>query len=141
MTRKTRSSGTECGARVDELNAAVADLNLYDILEPCYHGAHALGLGGRREWPLGGAVAQGAAVRNWAHLGLGEHPPCLDHRELTVWLDDADVREALHAAPIAVTGAFQVSLEGMLVLGKHGQQADTQDLSRAGVHQPHHVHA
>ena len=99
-------AGTECGALVDELNAAVADLNLYDILEPCYHGANMLG--GRREWPLGGAVAQGAAVRNWAHLGLGEHPPCLDHRELTVWLDDAAVREALHAAPLAVTGAFQV---------------------------------
>jgi serine carboxypeptidase-like clade 1 len=119
-------SGTACGALVDELNAAVADLNLYDILEPCYHGAHALQRNGRREWPLGGAVAQGAAVRNWAHLGLGEHPPCLDHRELTVWLDDAAVREALHAAPLAVTGAFQV--RGMLVSSTACSRALTQEL-------------
>ena len=29
-------------------------------------------------------------------------------RELTLWLDDAEVRRALHAAPVEVTGPFQV---------------------------------
>ena len=29
-------------------------------------------------------------------------------RELTVWLDDEEVRRALHAAPVHVTGRFQV---------------------------------
>ena len=92
----------------------MADLNLYDILEPCYRGPHYSLLQqpqrGRRAWPLGGGILQGEEVRNWAHLlgqELGEHPPCLDHRELTVWLDDAAVRQALHAAPVDITGPFQ----------------------------------
>ena len=35
------SAGTECAALIAQLNAAVADLNLYDILEPCYTGHQA----------------------------------------------------------------------------------------------------
>ncbi|EIE22088.1 peptidase S10, serine carboxypeptidase [Coccomyxa subellipsoidea C-169] len=118
--------GTKCADLLDELNTDVGHLNLYDILEPCYNGAQpgngqqhvqalrraaAAGIkGGGMMWPLGGVVLEGALVPNWAHLlgrQLGEHPPCLDHRELSVWLDDEAVRKALHAAPVDTTGPFQ----------------------------------
>ncbi|BDA42112.1 Serine carboxypeptidase 1 [Coccomyxa sp. Obi] len=116
--------GTVCAELIDTLNYNVGDLNLYDILEPCYNGVQPSGrlqqlkvlqaLGGKGgnpfAWPLGGVVMEGAVVPNWAHvLGeqLGDHPPCLDHRELTLWLDDPAVRKALHAAPMDVTGPFQ----------------------------------
>ena len=92
-------AGTECADLLDELNNNVGDLNLYDILEPCYNSAQPgngehrmqairrIAAAGRTRgslmWPLGGVVLEGAVVPNWAHvLGqqLGEHPPCLDHR-------------------------------------------------------------
>ncbi len=92
-------AGTKCADLLDELNTDVGDLNLYDILEPCYNGAQpgngqqhvqalrraaAAGIkGGGMMWPLGGVVLEGALVPNWAHLlgqQLGEHPPCLDHK-------------------------------------------------------------
>ena len=37
-------------------------------------------------------------------------------RELTLWLDDEDVRRALHAAPVEVTGPFQVDHSSSKVL-------------------------
>ncbi|KAK9846351.1 hypothetical protein WJX81_002116 [Elliptochloris bilobata] len=49
-------------------------------------------------------------MRTWHDLlgpELGDTPPCLDHRELNAWLDQAEVRRALHAAPEQATGRFQ----------------------------------
>ena len=48
-------AGTECGALLEELNAAVADLNLYDVLQPCYNGA---GAARRSQALLGRAMLQ-----------------------------------------------------------------------------------
>ncbi len=83
------AAGKECKELLRKLDAELADLNLYDILEPCYRREGAakgvqshVQLGSPRRWPLGGAVVEGAPVQNWAHI-LGDdagHPPCLDHR-------------------------------------------------------------
>jgi len=84
--------GQECKGLLQEVNTEVSDLNLYDILEPCYRrdGGAAMieamqkSTNGSsiRRWPLGGAIAEGDQVQNFAHV-LGDeagHPPCLDHR-------------------------------------------------------------
>ena len=45
-------AGTQCEALVARLNAAVADLNLYDILDPCYTGHHATNVKSSQQRPL-----------------------------------------------------------------------------------------
>lgn len=84
--------GEDCKQLLRKLDAEVAGLNLYDILDPCYRrsGGAAVeellqlssSVGSVRQWPLGGAVAEGAVVQNWAHILADDagHPPCLDHR-------------------------------------------------------------
>jgi hypothetical protein len=69
--------------------AAVAGLNLYDVLQPCYHGrnpyrsAAELGaaLATYRRWPALGGLRNGP-VAGWVELlgQLGHTPPCLDSR-------------------------------------------------------------
>ena len=68
----------------------VSGLNLYDVLESCYHGHNpyarqeqlSAALASHRQWPLGGRVREGL-VPGFADLfgeQLGHTPPCLDSR-------------------------------------------------------------
>ena len=80
-------AGKECKELLKQLDSEVEDLNLYDILDPCYHRNSApiqpnVLFSGPRRWPLGGAVADHALVHKWADVVDDDagHPPCLDHR-------------------------------------------------------------
>ena len=81
------SAGKECKELLKQLDTEVRDLNLYDILDPCYHrDGNPIQSGvlssSPRRWPLGGAVADHALVQKWADVVNDDagHPPCLDHR-------------------------------------------------------------
>ncbi|KAK9806895.1 hypothetical protein WJX72_006650 [[Myrmecia] bisecta] len=110
------SYDSECGRLLDEAYDDLRGINIYNILEPCYHkGAEQDGAlqqaqqaqHGSRSWPFTGSVKPGL-VPNWAHLlgELGHTPPCLESREMWAFLNDDDVRAALHAKPMHIAGRF-----------------------------------
>ncbi|KAB1201662.1 Serine carboxypeptidase-like 20 [Morella rubra] len=113
---------------------AIAGLNIYDILEPCYHNPgtkqevkgntslplmsfQQLGETERplavrkrmfgRAWPLGAPVRDGI-VPLWPLLEKNAFVPCFNDEVATLWLNDAAVREAIHAKPESVTGRWQL---------------------------------
>jgi hypothetical protein len=70
--------------------SAVAGINIYDVLEPCYHGHNpyhaeerlSTAVVSRRGWPLLGGLRPGPVpgfVDLFGHQ-LGHTPPCLDSR-------------------------------------------------------------
>jgi serine carboxypeptidase-like clade 1 len=108
--------------------AAVAGLNLYDVLQPCYHGrnpyrsAAELGaaLATYRRWPALGGLRNGP-VAGWVELlgQLGHTPPCLDSREMWAFANDPAVRQAIHAEPIDKIGAFDECTNGARISYTH----------------------
>ncbi|MCO5549406.1 hypothetical protein L7F22_002877 [Adiantum nelumboides] len=126
------ATASACVSKIRELVQDTSALNIYNILEPCYHDtsiqdriikAHALpasfgGLGETRRalpvrrrmfgraWPLMAPVRAGK-VPSWSALGLLD-VPCLDFRIANRWLNDPAVREAIHAQPVSVIGTWVV---------------------------------
>ncbi|MEW5300498.1 MAG: hypothetical protein WDW36_003428 [Sanguina aurantia] len=154
-----RTEGTLCDALFNDLLNDVASLNVYDVLEDCYHspmpssatqralpsklqtGTATAGARPTPTWPRMGPVRPGP-VHNWATLrreaaaaaaaaaadgsasdgsasdgsasdgpaaaagsaravaGLKQTPPCTDSRQASLWLNDPEVRAALHADPL-----------------------------------------
>eukprot|EP00775_Hariotina_reticulata_P001910 gene1910-2243_t len=58
-----------------------------------------------RTWPVTGAVPHNTKIKNWQQL-LGLDPPCTQSSEAETWLNDPEVRQALHAAPIEKTSKW-----------------------------------
>ncbi|KAF6258886.1 peptidase S10, serine carboxypeptidase [Scenedesmus sp. NREL 46B-D3] len=122
-------SGSRCGSLLNQVWADLAGLNLYNVLEECHHSQHftpatdaaqadssgssgsslaaLMAQPGQRTWPLTGVVRQGAQLRHWGQL-LRHNPPCTQTREADLWLNDPEVRKALHAAPLEVTGPWTI---------------------------------
>lgn len=126
------ATDSACIAKLDELNEDVSALNVYNILEPCYHDTsvqdgivmvHGLpqsfrSLGEReralpirrrmfgRAWPLMQPVRPGR-VPSWPALGLTS-VPCLDFEIANRWMNDPSVRKAIHAQPVSVIGIWTV---------------------------------
>ena len=102
------SAGSACSAALDDVDAVLRGLNLYDTLEECAGrgAAHELPLPTvGRAWPLRATLPPpGSSVPNWAALGVTV--PCMDTSLATAWLNAPDVRQALHAAPLETTGPF-----------------------------------
>ncbi|KAK4835059.1 hypothetical protein QYF36_004703 [Acer negundo] len=109
---------------------AIGYLNIYDILEPCYHSPPSsmknnisnstfgeLGKTERplpvrkrmfgRAWPFKAPVLPGI-VPSWPQLLSYGSVPCVDDEVATAWLNDESVRKALHAAPKNETGEWQL---------------------------------
>eukprot|EP00850_Spirogloea_muscicola_P003593 SM000014S00381 [mRNA] locus=s14:1000135:1004860:+ [translate_table: standard] len=160
-----------CLALLDHLYEEVADLDIYDILEPCFHDdkepqasggtgdggsgvklpSSFVGLGrsnpralpvrtrmAGRAWPLRSPVRPGR-VPMWPELvqrqagksaggddgggeraivsgvvGLGSpYVPCFDDVVATLWLNDPDVRRALHARPAAEIGRWELCTQSL----------------------------
>ncbi|KAI5069244.1 hypothetical protein GOP47_0015545 [Adiantum capillus-veneris] len=126
------ATNSACVAKIGELNEDISALNIYNILEPCYHDvsiqdgiikAHglpesfgSLGETNRtlptrrrmfgRAWPLMAPVRAGK-IPSWSALGLLA-VPCLDFSIANRWLNDPAVREAIHAQPVSVIGTWVV---------------------------------
>lgn len=104
------SSGSACAHALDEVDAVLRGLNLYDTLEDCVGrgAADALPLPTvGRAWPLRAVLPPpGSPLENWATLGVTV--PCMDTTVAAAWLNAPDVRTALHAAPVSAIGPFEM---------------------------------
>ncbi|PNX82156.1 serine carboxypeptidase 20-like protein, partial [Trifolium pratense] len=110
-----------CSKSMEKVDRAVDGLNVYNILEPCYHDPEVarnkssnlplsfqnLGKTERplpvrkrmfgRAWPFRAPVRDGP-VTLWPQLmanNLG-HVPCLNDEVAIAWLNNVDVRKAIH---------------------------------------------
>ncbi|GJN11873.1 hypothetical protein PR202_ga30107 [Eleusine coracana subsp. coracana] len=121
-----------CQEQIDRVHWELKDLNKYNILTPCYHhpeiqeaefinsslpsSFRRLGETERpfpvrkrmagRSWPLRVALRDGH-VPSWPGLG-GRSLPCKSDELATIWLDDEDVRAAIHAKPKSLIGSWEL---------------------------------
>lgn len=129
-------SSDSCDALLSKVNQDVDGLNIYDILEPCYHSpdsgmqstAHlrlpskissfkALGETERplpvrkrifgRAWPLRAPVRDGR-VPTWPEIANSASVPCINDEVATSWLNDKAVRKAIHAEEESVSGPWEL---------------------------------
>ncbi|OIW07614.1 hypothetical protein TanjilG_16595 [Lupinus angustifolius] len=119
-----------CKNLIGRVNQAIAKLNIYDILEPCYHSSEKLGnatniphsfrkLGETkkplpvrkrmfgRAWPLGAPVKDGI-VPSWPQLSTRIQVPCTDDEVATEWLNNDAVRKAIHTVEKSVVSEWDL---------------------------------
>ncbi|XP_022719855.1 serine carboxypeptidase 1-like [Durio zibethinus] len=127
------STSESCEQNLEKVSMALHGLNIYDILKPCYHDPNAqqnskgntslpvsfqqLGATERplavrkrmfgRAWPYRAPVKDGI-VPLWPELAANyrRHVPCTNDEIAMIWLNDAAVRQAIHAEPENVTGQW-----------------------------------
>ncbi|KAE9617952.1 putative carboxypeptidase C [Lupinus albus] len=120
----------ECTNLIRKVNKEIEKLNVYDILEPCYHDSETLvnatnipfsfrklgetnkSLPVRRRmfgraWPLQAPVKDGI-VPSWPQLSTRLKVPCTDDEVATEWLNNDDVRNAIHAAERSVVSEWDL---------------------------------
>ncbi|KAI3830921.1 hypothetical protein MKW92_046939 [Papaver armeniacum] len=111
-----------CSELIDKVYQDVAELNIYDILEPCFHSKEAeetdtghpklpssfknLGVTERplavrkrmfgRAWPFRAPVREGL-VPTWPQILHGGTVGCFDDEVATSWLNNKAVKKAIHA--------------------------------------------
>ncbi|KAI3853691.1 hypothetical protein MKW98_025208 [Papaver atlanticum] len=113
------SANDKCSELLEKVDGDVADLNIYDILEPCFHSKEAketdtripssfknLGETERplavrkrmfgRAWPFRAQVREGL-VPTWPQILHGGGVPCTDDEVATSWLNNKAVKKAIHA--------------------------------------------
>ncbi|EXC29952.1 Serine carboxypeptidase-like 20 [Morus notabilis] len=133
----SNSEKGHCNSKLVRVREALVGINIYDILEPCYHSPDAdilnsksansslplsfqqLGMTKKplpvrkrmfgRAWPFEAPVRDGL-VPLWPQLAAGSriHVPCFDDNVASTWLNDKAVREAIHAEPESVTGRWDL---------------------------------
>ncbi|KDP26877.1 hypothetical protein JCGZ_18035 [Jatropha curcas] len=122
-----------CDSSLVKLERCLSDLNIYDILEPCYHDPEAtqkvkansslpvsfqqLGATERplkvrkrmfgRAWPLWSLEKDGN-LPLWPKLAEQGSVPCVRDEVATAWLNDESVRKAIHAAPKSIAGPWEL---------------------------------
>lgn len=122
-----------CEAKLEKVEEDIDGLNIYDILEPCYHGSESNGrrndttrlplsfrrLGETerpmavrkrmfgRAWPLRAPVRPGN-VPTWPQLIESNRVPCTDDEVATSWLNNEEVRKAIHAEAGSVIGSWDL---------------------------------
>ncbi|EOA32585.1 hypothetical protein CARUB_v10015878mg [Capsella rubella] len=117
---------SECSKKLTKVKDTVRPLNVYNILEPCYHGTSdlsALDIGSLpkslltlgkterpmavrkrmfgRAWPLG-AILRPGIVPSWSQLLASSGVPCINDVVATKWLNDPTVRKAVHAKEVYI---------------------------------------
>ncbi|XP_062144044.1 serine carboxypeptidase-like 20 [Alnus glutinosa] len=130
------SEETACYQSLELVYEALDGLNIYDILEPCYHGMETeekaakggntsslpesfqqlgaterpLGVRKRmfgRAWPMRAPVRDGI-VPLWPQIAEKIAVPCVNDEVATLWLNQEAVRKAIHAKPESVTGPWEL---------------------------------
>ncbi|KAK1318944.1 Serine carboxypeptidase 1 [Acorus calamus] len=122
-----------CALLLDKVDYELNDLNIYDILEPCYHSPsirnivssksrlpdsfRRLGEIDRpfpvrkrmfgRSWPLRAPVKDGR-VPTWPELLGSSDVPCTDDEVATTWLNNATVRNAIHSQSLDMIGSWEL---------------------------------
>ncbi|CAK7340149.1 unnamed protein product [Dovyalis caffra] len=133
-------STDNCSMILQKISKAIWELNIYDVLEPCYHNPESkrdskantrlpdsfqlLGEAQRnvsvrkrmfgRAWPLWAPVKAGI-VPLWPQLA--EHDltvACTNDEVATTWLNDPSVRTAIHAETESITGAWELCTSRLL---------------------------
>ncbi|KAK6145157.1 hypothetical protein DH2020_021977 [Rehmannia glutinosa] len=124
--------GDNCEDKLARVDNQLEGLNIYDILEPCYHGTPSkirledtklppsfrrLGETERplpvrkrifgRAWPLRAPVRDGY-VPTWPQLMNSESVPCTDDEVANAWLNNETVRKAIHAVSANVAGKWEL---------------------------------
>lgn len=120
-----------CDSKLTKVDDVIRGLNIYDILEPCYHSSNPirmttgdsklppsfrkLGETDRpmpvrkrmfgRAWPLRAPVKDGI-VPTWPELLNSESVPCTDDEVADIWLNNEEVRKAIHAENATVSGPW-----------------------------------
>ncbi|XP_021301037.1 serine carboxypeptidase-like 20 [Herrania umbratica] len=128
-----------CESKLQKVDEDIRGLNVYNILEPCYHEPETpetadvkirlpssfrkLGETDRplavrkrmfgRAWPLRAPVRDGI-VPTWPQLLNSQSIPCTDDEIATKWLNDAAVRKAIHAEEETVIGTWQLCTDNIL---------------------------
>ncbi|EXB61183.1 Serine carboxypeptidase-like 20 [Morus notabilis] len=127
------SLNASCATKLAKVDEDIDGLNIYDILEPCYHSPEPrditttkskmpasfrqLGETERplavrtrmfgRAWPLRAPVREGI-VPTWPQLLNSNSVPCTDDEVATTWLNDETVRKALHVAEESLVGSWEL---------------------------------
>ncbi|XP_076902395.1 serine carboxypeptidase 1-like [Bidens hawaiensis] len=123
-----------CQTNLSKVYETIDGINLYNILEPCYHGDSSndtklaksklpasfkkLGETERplpvrtrmfgRAWPFRAPVKPGY-VPSWPELlSSAVRVTCTDDEVATIWLNNEAVRKAIHADPISVAGNWEI---------------------------------
>ncbi|XP_027334977.1 serine carboxypeptidase-like 20 [Abrus precatorius] len=123
-----------CAFKLQKVDQDIDDINIYNILEPCYHGTETqkitasyirlpssfrkLGETERpfpvrkrmfgRAWPLRAPVRHGI-VPTWPQLNnLNHAPPCTDDEIADTWLNNEAVRKAIHTAQKSVVSSWEL---------------------------------
>ncbi|CAN8232401.1 unnamed protein product [Cochlearia groenlandica] len=123
--------GDACEEHISKVSQDVDRLNIYNILEPCYHGtslrqsdigslpSSLLELGKTeqplairkrmfgRAWPVRAPVRPGL-VPSWSQLLADISVPCIDDRVAKSWLNDPAVRKAIHAKEESEIGSWDL---------------------------------
>ncbi|KAG8371670.1 hypothetical protein BUALT_Bualt13G0112400 [Buddleja alternifolia] len=124
-----------CEGNLAKVDQEIRDLNIYDILEPCYHDTSSsirientklpfsfrkLGETERplpvrkrmfgRAWPFRAPVRDGF-VPTWPQLLNSESVPCTDDEVADAWLNNEAVRKAIHAESANVAGKWELCTE------------------------------
>ncbi|XP_028798113.1 serine carboxypeptidase-like 20 [Neltuma alba] len=131
--------GQTCAEKLAKVDEDVSGLNIYDILEPCYHGPSTekvmaskirlpssflkLGATDRslpvrkrmfgRAWPLRAPVKDGI-VPTWPQLSNSNSVPCTNDEVATAWLNDKTVRKALHTAEESVVSRWDLCTDNIV---------------------------
>ncbi|EPS74136.1 hypothetical protein M569_00619, partial [Genlisea aurea] len=135
------STSESCETKLAKVDQEIANINIYDILEPCYHAPlpptsliQTVGKGTEtgfplsfrmlgetqrplpvrkrifgRAWPLRAPVRDGY-VPTWPELGNSDSNkvPCSNDEVATAWLNDEEVRKAIHAENASVSGQWEL---------------------------------
>ncbi|KAL2649986.1 hypothetical protein R1flu_018114 [Riccia fluitans] len=134
-----------CDSYLDAIDEDLKDINIYDILEPCYHKPQTveisplhsrlprsfrkLGETERRlpvrkrifgrAWPLWLRRVEGR-VPTWGELGDDVEVPCTDDRVANAWLNDPAVRKAIHASSIKEIGDWELCTDKIVFYSDAG---------------------
>lgn len=125
-------ASANCEDKLVKVDDDIGNLNIYDILEPCYHGTESkittgtkrlpqsfrkLGETERplpvrtrmfgRAWPLRAPVRDGI-VPTWPQLLNSGNVPCTNDEVATLWLNNEAVRKAIHAENESVAGTWEL---------------------------------
>ncbi|CAM8928599.1 unnamed protein product [Rhodiola kirilowii] len=125
-----------CSHLLHKIDNKLDGLNMYNVLEPCYHGGQHARISNKennstlplsfktlgqdngkitgvrkrlfgRAWPFRAPVLDGI-VPSWPQLMSKIVVPCLNDEVATTWLNNEDVRKAIHAKPANVSGEWDL---------------------------------